>query len=270
MFKCPLCVSPLKPNEKQLTCKNRHSFDIAKEGYVNLHVAQKKRSKQPGDNEEMIRSRQQFLNGDYYYELVTNLIDNIQQLCLPDHSSLLDNGCGEGYYLEKIRQAYPSMPLAGIDISKIGIKLSAKRNLRADLAVASAYELPFFENRFTAAISIFSPFECSEIARVLKKNGYFIAVGPGPNHLKTLAECVYDKHLSHQGNFKALEHSSHFETIKKLVIKARQNVPQKDLKALLTMTPYYWRTKPEQKDKLFRLPKLEVPLEFSIRIVKKI
>ena len=45
---CPLCGNPLTRQERAWVCKNRHSFDIARQGYVNLLPVQQKRSLQPG------------------------------------------------------------------------------------------------------------------------------------------------------------------------------------------------------------------------------
>jgi 23S rRNA (guanine745-N1)-methyltransferase len=46
---CPLCHSPLAFTARSWCCENRHQFDQAKEGYVNLLPVQHKRSREPGD-----------------------------------------------------------------------------------------------------------------------------------------------------------------------------------------------------------------------------
>ena len=101
---CPIEGEPLDVDAKRLFCKNGHSFDIARQGYVNLLPVQHKRSKQPGDSKEMVVARARFLNSGVYTPLAEELAEiylylledmnklDDQQLCL------MDAGCGEGYY----------------------------------------------------------------------------------------------------------------------------------------------------------------------------
>ena len=65
-YQCPLCHQPLTLSVKTFKCENNHQFDMAKEGYVNLMPAHHKRSKDPGDNKEMMQARRRFLEGKYY------------------------------------------------------------------------------------------------------------------------------------------------------------------------------------------------------------
>ncbi len=51
-------------------CAENHQFDCAKEGYVNLLPVQHKRSKDPGDNAEMMQARRQFLDAGHYHRCV--------------------------------------------------------------------------------------------------------------------------------------------------------------------------------------------------------
>ena len=63
---CPLCGNPLTQQERAWVCENRHSFDIARQGYANLLPVQQKRSLQPGDTKEQVASRRVFLDGGFY------------------------------------------------------------------------------------------------------------------------------------------------------------------------------------------------------------
>jgi 23S rRNA (guanine745-N1)-methyltransferase len=66
ILKCPVCQDELNRIEKSYRCKNNHTFDMGKQGYVNLHMSNEKRSKNPGDDKEMIVSRKNFLEKGYY------------------------------------------------------------------------------------------------------------------------------------------------------------------------------------------------------------
>ena len=57
---CPVCGKELQRGEKEYRCENRHSFDIARQGHVNLLVVQQKHSLNPGDTRQQVLSRRAF------------------------------------------------------------------------------------------------------------------------------------------------------------------------------------------------------------------
>ena len=101
LFNCPICRAPLTREEKTYTCPNRHCYDISKEGYVNLLPANRKHAKDPGDDKGMTDARNRFLEGGYYSPLREQLCRLIVER-RPE--TLLDSGCGEGYYTAGICQ----------------------------------------------------------------------------------------------------------------------------------------------------------------------
>lgn len=224
-------------------------------------LAQHKRSREPGDNEAMVKSRQQFLNNGYYSDLSDLIASEVKAL---DAQQLLDIGCGEAYYLAQIKAANPALALAGIDISKFAVKLAGKRKLDATLAVASAFKLPFFDNTFDVAVSVFSPIDAEEAARVLKPGGHLIMVGPGEQHLHALAEQIYTQAQTHQGNKQALSDTPFFEHLYQRRIDRNIIVKGQDIFNLLTMTPYYWSATEAQQQAIKTLPELDTAISFNI------
>jgi 23S rRNA (guanine745-N1)-methyltransferase len=265
-FKCPNCGTELRPINagKIYSCDNNHSFDRAKEGYLNLLLAQHKRSRNPGDSDEMIRSRQRFLNAGYYQILASAIIEQIPAMAAD--SRLLDIGCGEGYYLQAINKARNDLQLVGIDISKTAVRLAAKRRFPAQLAVDSGFNLALFDNSIDCAISVFSPIGASEAARVLKPEGLLIMVGPGEQHLSGLTAYIYDNPVPHGGNFKAVDKSTEFSLIGQTDIQQSINIEGSAIGDLLRMTPYYWHATPAQQKSLGKLDKLETEVHFNIRL----
>ena len=180
-FSCPICQLTLEKRANKYSCESNHSFDMAKEGYVNLLLDAMKNSKEPGDSKEMMRARSDFLSKGHYFPLV----EAINSAILESHCgarSILDAGCGEGYYLDslsKLRSSSPSACLTGIDISKEGVRRTAKRNPQITAAVASAYQLPFASSSVDFIMSVFSPVCEEEFQRVLAPAGILIVVGPG-------------------------------------------------------------------------------------------
>jgi 23S rRNA (guanine745-N1)-methyltransferase len=269
-YKCPSCGLALTLNAdsqpKTYSCSNNHSFDMAREGYLNLLLAQHKRSRNPGDSDDMIRSRQQFLSAGYYRPLSDAIVNQVAESTEGFNQSLIDLGCGEGHYMKQLRDASAELKLLGIDISKFAVRLAAKRKMDARLVVDSAFNIPLFENRIDTAISVFSPISGEETARILKPGGTLIMVGPGEQHLSGLTEIIYDKTVPHAGN--PLENTGQFSLQESIEIKESISVNGSDILDLLTMTPYYWHTRPEQQEMLGKLEKLETPIHFYIKIYK--
>ena len=153
----------------------------------------------------MIKSRQRFLNGGYYQPLADAIITAVSNCPLGFDQKLLDIGCGEGYYLQQLRNAAKisnaNLELLGLDISKAGVRLAAKRKLDAQLVVDSAYKVPLFDNSIDTALSVFSPICPDEAARILRTDGVLVMVGPGEEHLTGLTAHIYEQHQPHAGNF---------------------------------------------------------------------
>jgi 23S rRNA (guanine745-N1)-methyltransferase len=271
LFKCPSCHEPLIKEAKTYRCKNRHTYDEAKEGYVNLLLAQHKKSKNPGDNNEMIKSRQAFLNKGYYASLSSKIVEIIASTKEGFNQNILDVGCGEGYYMNQIKKASTkesaNLSLCGIDISKTAVKLAGKRKMDALISVSSAYDLPFFDNNFNTIVSVFSPISAPEISRLLKnKNSQIIMVGPAEEHLKGLTAHIYDEVLPHKGNYSVLDDEENFVIEEQIEIKEEITVKKEDILDLLRMTPYYWQTTVEIKEKILDLDELKITIHFYVRV----
>jgi 23S rRNA (guanine745-N1)-methyltransferase len=273
-LKCPSCSQALTFNAdsqpKTYSCTNKHSFDMAREGYLNLLLAQHKRSRKPGDSDAMIRSRQRFLDAGYYRPLSDAIVSQVANSAAGFNQTLIDLGCGEGHYMQELRdgsdKASADLKLLGIDISKFAVRLAAKRKMNARLVVDSVFNIPLFENRIDTAISVFSPISSEETSRILKPGGTLIMVGPGEQHLSGLTELIYDKTVPHAGN--PLESAAQFTLQESIEIKRDISVQGSDILDLLTMTPYYWHTRPEQQEMLAKREKLETLINFYIRIYK--
>ena len=160
---CPVCGQSLCRAERSWQCENRHSFDIARQGYVNLLTVDRKHAKHPGDTKEMVAARKAFLDGGFYRPIA----DMVKQLTVSlNPASVLDAGCGEGYYLTQLQQALPATEFAGLDISKDAVRFAAVRNKQALWLTGTAAALPFPDGSFDGVLSMFALTVEQEFARV--------------------------------------------------------------------------------------------------------
>lgn len=270
LFICPLCGSALERNEKSYICPLGHSYDVSAEGYVHLLPANKKHSKLPGDDKNMVRARSRFLSGGFYQPLQSVLSALVLELS-SDSPAILDSGCGEGYYTQGIFDALTragKAPLAaGIDISKEAVRLAAKRLKNAEFAVASAYHLPLADESVDFVINCFSPLCVSEFKRVIKADGYFIYVVPAPRHLWELKCAVYNNPYENErvcAEYEGFRQREAVQLAKRIAVSDRQSIAD-----LFTMTPYFWKTPQEGVQRLLSLDKLDTEISFDIYVYQK-
>ena len=192
-FICPICSRPLILDGKSFVCENRHCFDRAKQGYVNLLTG----GGSHGDNREMIRARRGFLWAEHYFPLADALCRAVADCCGSDGvTGIIDAGCGEGYYTAKVDGHLKSADLAheicGIDVSRDACAYAAKAVKDAKFAVASVYSMPFSDRSADIITSLFAPSAPDEYNRILRPGGSLIIAFPGVRHLFGLKEVLYD------------------------------------------------------------------------------
>ena len=268
LFRCPVCGGILERTDKQYVCLNGHSFDIAKEGYVNLLPANFQHSKTPGDDKEMISARTRFLEGGWYGPLRIELCKLIKELA-PPSPVLLDAGCGEGWYTQAMAGTVAALGgrTAGIDLSKPAVKKAAKRCPGAELAVGTLYHLPMGDGTADVLVNCFSPLAADEFGRVLRPGGLFLYVVPGPRHLWELKEVLYDTPYE---NEEKREEYPGFRYRDIVPVETTFTLPAKqDIQDLFSMTPYYWKTPKAGAERLARLDRLTVTGQFRVHILER-
>ncbi|RVU40587.1 23S rRNA (guanine(745)-N(1))-methyltransferase [Rheinheimera riviphila] len=281
MYRCPLCQLSLQSSPSGYQCPNRHQFDRAKEGYVNLLPVQQKKSLDPGDSAEMIQARRSFLEAGFYQPLsdaVNKMLASVlQQQTAP---SILDIGCGEGYYSNRLQHFIqqqqlaalpttdpaPAVTLCGIDISKAAIKAAAKKYRQLQFAVASSYHLPFADQSFSALLRIYAPSQSSELARVCKASGWLCTVTPAPQHLIELKQKIYQEPRLHSAEIAEEAGFSHQQR-QQLSWHWQPQSPTQ-LEQLLQMIPLGYRLTAEVRQHLMHeLP--AVTLDFYLDLYQR-
>ncbi|MDB5985413.1 MAG: methyltransferase protein [Nevskia sp.] len=242
LFICPLCRAPLQADAKVWRCAQGHSFDVAREGYVNLLPVQHKHSRAPGDNADMVTARREFLQAGHYQPLREAAVALLAPL---QAQSLLDLGCGEGYYSSAFRAAVPNV--IGLDIAKSAVRLAAKRFRDIIWLVGSGALLPLADASVDVVSSLFSPLPIAEMRRVLKPAGRVLVVTPAAGHLLSIRERLFDEVRAHEPDKFLAAFESEFDLQQRQHLQFPLRLTPPALKQLLLMTPYAWKAKPERR-----------------------
>ncbi|MBQ2759587.1 MAG: methyltransferase domain-containing protein [Clostridia bacterium] len=264
MLLCPVCNAPLERVDNSYKCQSSHSFDISKEGYVNLLTSSKAGDK-TGDNKDMAKNRCKVLSAGYYELLACGLVEKIKSLYT--NGELLDICCGEGYYSAFAAEKLPGINVYGFDLSKEMIRLAAKRKSRAQFFVANMKKIPFADESFDVVLHLFAPFNSAEFARVLKKDGMLISVVSGERHLFGLKEVLYDNPYI---NDEAPPDAPEFVLSEKIKLCGKISIDSaEDILSLLKMTPYYYHTPSSGLERIEKYSSLETETEFVLFVYRK-
>lgn len=268
LFCCPICGGALTREEGRYHCPGGHSFDIAREGYVNLLPANRQHSKSPGDDKEMASARTRFLEGGWYRPLRDQLC-SLTGALTGAAPALLDAGCGEGWYTQALAEeaVRKGGRTAGVDLSKPSVKKAARRCPGGEFAVGTVYRLPVAEESVDLLVNCFSPLAAAEFARVLKPGGTFLYVVPGPRHLWELKETVYETPYE---NEEKREEYSGFRYLDVVPVETAFTLPDaRTIQDLFRMTPYYWKSPKSGVERLETLDRLAVTAQFRVHVMER-
>jgi 23S rRNA (guanine745-N1)-methyltransferase len=265
LWTCPLCREPLQRDGGTLACPARHSFDYAREGYVNLLPAQRKRSREPGDNREMMAARRAVHGADLYRPLLDAIVAALQPL-LPAGECLLDLGCGEGYYSHGVMAALPEIKLYGVDIAKPAVRLAAKTCPTGRFAVASAFELPLPAQSMGAILSVFAPADDGELLRLLKPDGHYVKITPGAHHLWELRQLLYATPKPHVQQQTVPAGMAELASVP---VRFTLDLRGALLPDLVAMTPYAYTGQRQNKAQLAGLDSLQTQADFLLGVYRR-
>lgn len=263
---CPTCADLSRENsftldKGVLRCPVGHTFDVAREGYVNLLPASGRKDAVHGDTPAMLRSRRHFLDRGHYQFLA----DAVTRACVevlssePTQSSecaLLDVGCGEGYYLDQIIRQQPALfpgpsdagsgqpgpQLYGMDLARDAARMAAKRSPQLRIAVGNTMvRLPFATGSMTMVLNLFAPRSPREFARVLDPNGTLLVVIPASEHLQEIRQLVPLLPIEADKQAQVIDQlGSYFEMTGWQPVNAVLDFQPSDVRLLIGMTPNAW------------------------------
>ncbi len=235
-FSCPICQDNLTLVETSLKCSNRHSFDLAKFGYVNLAPQIKQSANYDKEN---FQNRQQILEAGFYQAILETISALLARL--ETAKTILDIGCGEGFYSRKLQESHSEKTFYAFDISKDSVQIAAKSepNWAVNWFVGDLARLPIKDASMDILLDIFSPANYGEFRRVLSQNGILIKVVPTENHLKEIRQMVQE-HLTKKdySNQDIKEHfQEHFTIQSSQIASLTKPITPEQRQALLSMTP---------------------------------
>ena len=233
---CPICGEVLRKQERQYTCENRHSFDIARQGYVNLLPVQQKRSLTPGDTREQVLSRRAFLESGCYQPIADALVAAGKRHRIS--GQILDIGCGEGWYSAQLADALGAH-LTGLDISKEAVRCAAAKYKGKLWLTATAAHIPVEESSADLLTSLFALTLPEEFARVLKSGGLFFQVLAAQDHLLGLKGIIYDRLIFREKD--SVPDVPGFTRLESIPIRFSFTVEGEQVQNLFSMTPHVFR-----------------------------
>ena len=235
---CPICQLPLASEGRSLRCGRNHSFDLARQGYVNLLPVQQKRSLHPGDTREQVLSRRAFLESGAY----TPIVEAVKAAAQGHPGPILDVGCGEGWYAVRVAE-HLNAELTGLDISKEAVRCAAARYKGHRWLCGTAAHLPIADDSVGILMSMFALTMPQEFHRVLKSDGIFIQVLAAQDHLMGLKSIIYPEILLKDKD--SVPELPGFSLVSSTPVRFEFTAEGEQLGNLLSMTPHFWRISAE-------------------------
>lgn len=275
IFSCPVCDSNMTVERLQrLVCVNNHSFDFAKQGYLNM-IQNGNLTKY---TKELFESRQKLMNETSFFRPVTDTIIKIIERAYDEVEApflMLDSGSGEGSHLAYLRQSLQNdfgieADGVGIDISKEAITVAAKYYPNIIWLVADLAKTPFKDQQFDLILNLLSPSNYTEFGRLLKPGGTVIKVVPGSDYLQELRGEFFsnsDKQTySNHETVKLFE--NHYQFVEQVTVNETVSLDQSAMEWLVEMTPLTWNVTKDELKSFIKADFTEITLDVVILIGK--
>lgn len=271
LFRCPICHSPVKVIDlKSLVCIKNHTFDFAKQGYVNLLT----RPVTSQYDKQLFQARKRIITEtDLYTPLHNQIADVIEEYARMTNEEIIvfDAGCGEGSHLQRILATCNRRQMTGIgiDLAKEAIRMAAREYENSIWFVADLANPPLINQSCHVVFNIFSPANYEEFKRILVSEGLLIKVVPRSDYFRELRDELSD-HLGKQSyrNDKTVSlFKQHFHVVKWSSLRYTKKLKESDLIDVVKMSPLAWNVEEEVIERVLlekRLSEMTIDVDLLI------
>jgi 23S rRNA (guanine745-N1)-methyltransferase len=275
---CPVCGEGLALGATAAACPNAHTFDLARSGYLNLLLSNKKQSAQPGDSPAMLLSRRTFLQGGYYDQMASaanaTVAETVDGLDSASGAQIADLGCGEGFFTARLKGALaattaPAPTVYGVDVSRQGVRMATAYDREIQWVVASLHRSPFLPQSLDVVLSMFAPIDAADARRIVRDDGALVTVTPGPDHLDGLRGLLYASVMPHPDTPALMAGDTLFERTASTRVRYPVVVDSAaQVMNLLTMTPYYWNISVATRARIEAVTRLPLTVDAYVSVFR--
>ena len=255
IYLCPKCREESAIKNFSLVCSNNHVYDFSKKGYIHLI----NNYKQTNYGESLFLARNFIFNCGYYnkvVEVIAYILKNYNT------QNIIDAGCGEGFYIKKLKEKFADTYFFGLDNSKEALSLAVKFDKENPYMLANLSSLPFRDNSINIILNILTPANYKEFFRVLTNDGVIIKIIPNKDYLKEIRDLVGLKEYENYDTLKLVLENC--EVVKKVNVKEVYVLNEESAYNFLEMTPLISNLDINKKELAKKLTKLTVDLEILV------
>src|SRR5690606_39203937 len=258
-----ICSMEMEVEERlRLVCKNLHSFDLAKSGYVNL-APQAHTTKY---DKSLFEARTAVMTSGFFRTVLDSIIARLDdRLTGVECPVVLDAGCGEGTHLQEVHSRMPAGSVGiGIDLAKEGIATASKAYPGIIWSVADLAAMPFADARMDAILNILSPANYAEFNRLLKPGGVLVKVVPESGYLQELREAFYEGKQQKEESDPVERFREQFESVETERVTYAFALPEGLLAPLIRMTPLTWNASEERVSEVLATGMKEITIDLQV------
>ncbi|HHY14343.1 MAG TPA: methyltransferase domain-containing protein [Thermoanaerobacterales bacterium] len=274
IFGCPICQESMEVvAEKSIICSRNHTFDFARQGYINML----KRPSNQYYDKNLFESRRSIITESNLYASLHKIISEKITKYLDGHykpAIILDAGSGEGSHLQRILDNYCNENIIGIglDIAKEGIKMASRSYRNQIWLVGDLANIPLKDKSTHVILNILSPANYMEFKRILAPKGIIVKIVPQSNYFIELREAVFEnnnkKDYSNDGTISLFKQN--FQLVEEFRFNYFKKLRNNEIKELVQMSPLSWHVERERIDSFINrvFPGITIDLDILIGINK--